>query len=64
MRRIVDDGVASGDFAVTDTEETVRAILGMAQSLPRWFQTGGPMSPSQLAQKYVDIAFHTVGYRP
>ncbi|MCW0191194.1 MAG: TetR/AcrR family transcriptional regulator [Rhodococcus sp.] len=64
MRRIVDDGVASGDFAVTDTEETVRAILGMAQSLPRWFQTGGPMSPTQLAQKYVDIAFHTVGYRP
>lgn len=64
MRRIVDDGVASGAFSVTDTEETVRAILGMAQSLPRWFQTGGPMSPSQLAEKYVDIAFHTVGYRP
>ncbi|MCJ0907167.1 TetR/AcrR family transcriptional regulator [Rhodococcus sp. ARC_M6] len=62
MRKIVNDGAASGDFSVTDTDETVRAILGMCQSLPRWFQTGGPMTPSQLAEKYVDIALHTVGH--
>lgn len=64
MRKVVDEGVASGDFSVTDTEETVRAILGMCQSLPRWFQAGGPLTPSQLADKYVDIGLQTVGYRP
>lgn len=63
MREVVGDGASSGDFSVADIGETVRAILGMCQSIPRWFQPDGPLTPEQIAQKYVDIALNTVGYR-
>jgi hypothetical protein len=51
-------------FHSRDVPETVRALLGMCQSIPRWFQLGGALTPEQVADRYVDIALHTVGYLP
>ncbi|MGC0366233.1 AcrR family transcriptional regulator [Rhodococcus sp. 27YEA15] len=62
MREVVTGGIASGEFSVTDTGESVRALLGMCQSVPRWFHPDGPLTHSEVAQRYVDIALHTVGY--
>jgi hypothetical protein len=36
----------------------------MCQSIPRWYQPGGALTPEQIAARYVDIALHTVGYLP
>jgi AcrR family transcriptional regulator len=61
---VVSEGVAVGAFSATNVAETVRALLGMFQSIPRWYQSGGALTPEHVAERYVDIALHTVGYRP
>ncbi|MFI6430025.1 TetR/AcrR family transcriptional regulator [Rhodococcus oryzae] len=59
--RIVQDGTASGDFDVDDPAETTRALLGMCQSIPRWYHAEGTLSPEEVAKKYAAIALKTVG---
>jgi AcrR family transcriptional regulator len=58
---IVDEGVRQRIFTATDPAETVRALLGMCQSIARWYQPEGPLKPQDVAARYVDIALATVG---
>ncbi|MFD1812113.1 TetR/AcrR family transcriptional regulator [Rhodococcus gannanensis] len=58
--RVVEDGAASGAFDVDDPAETTRAILGMCQSIPRWYHAEGTLSPQEVAGKYVAIAMKIV----
>lgn len=60
---IVEDGAATGVFAVSVPSETARALLGMCQSIARWYQPDGPLGPRELADRYVDIALNTVSAR-
>lgn len=60
---IVEDGVATGDFVVGIPAETARALLGMCQSIARWYQPDGPLEARELADRYVEIALSTVGAR-
>ncbi|WP_067668669.1 TetR/AcrR family transcriptional regulator [Nocardia miyunensis] len=60
---LVSEGVASGVFSVDDIPETVRALLGMAQSIARWFQIDGPLPPAVIAERYTAIALRIVGYQ-
>ena len=61
---IVQTGTATGVMHVSDVAETTRAVLAMCQSIPRWFHDDGPLTPQLVAEKYVDIALHTVGSLP
>ena len=61
---LVHDGIEQGVFEVDDIKESVRALLGMGQSIARWYQIDGPLSPSQIAARYTTIALRIVGYRP
>ncbi|MGW6693641.1 TetR/AcrR family transcriptional regulator [Rhodococcus sp. NPDC054953] len=61
--RIVEDGSASGVFDVDDPAETTRALLGMCQSIPRWYHAEGTLSPEKVAGKYAAIAMKTVGVK-
>ncbi|NMD95506.1 TetR/AcrR family transcriptional regulator [Rhodococcus sp. BL-253-APC-6A1W] len=63
VREIVEEGAATGDFDVDDPAETTRALLGMCQSIPRWYHAEGTLSPEAVAKKYVAIALKTVGAR-
>ncbi|MFJ8813886.1 TetR/AcrR family transcriptional regulator [Amycolatopsis thermoflava] len=64
VTRIVSAGVAEGLFVAKRPAETARALLGMLQSIGRWYHPdGGPLSPDELAERYVDIALMTVGVR-
>ncbi|MBM7458705.1 TetR/AcrR family transcriptional regulator [Rhodococcus coprophilus] len=63
VREIVEEGSATGDFEVDDPAETTRALLGMCQSIPRWYHAEGTLSPEAVAEKYVAIALKTVGAR-
>ncbi|MGW4489281.1 TetR/AcrR family transcriptional regulator [Amycolatopsis sp. NPDC004368] len=60
---IVETGAREGVFTAGHPEETVRAVLGMCQSIARWYQPGGSLRPEELAQRYVDLALRTVGAR-
>ncbi|MFZ2175974.1 MAG: TetR/AcrR family transcriptional regulator [Rhodococcus sp. (in: high G+C Gram-positive bacteria)] len=58
---IVKEGNERGLFAVADEAETTRALLGMCQSIPRWYHAEGKLTPEAVAHKYVEIAMKTVG---
>jgi AcrR family transcriptional regulator len=58
---IVEDGVRAGVFTTDYPAETARAILGMCQSIARWYRPGGPLPPEKLADRYVDITLMTLG---
>ncbi|MFY0408824.1 TetR/AcrR family transcriptional regulator [Solicola sp. PLA-1-18] len=64
LAEIVDDGVASGVFRASHPGETTRAILGMLQSITRWYRTDGPDTPEEIAARYVDICLRVVGVDP
>jgi AcrR family transcriptional regulator len=60
----LEQGAAAGIFEVTSPPDTARALLGMIQAITVWFSPGGgPLTASELAARYVDIAGHTVGMR-
>jgi AcrR family transcriptional regulator len=63
LDEIVESGAEQGVFTAEMPKETARAVLGMCQSIARWYHPHGPLSPKELADRYVDIALKTVGAR-
>jgi AcrR family transcriptional regulator len=60
----ITDGVTQGTFHVSSPTDTARALLGMIQAITIWFKPGGRLSAQLVAERYLDIAEHTVGARP
>lgn len=58
---VISAGVRDGVFTVADPAETSRALLGMCQSIARWYRPGGRLRAAELAERYVEIARMTVG---
>ncbi|MEU1275539.1 TetR/AcrR family transcriptional regulator [Streptomyces sp. NPDC005799] len=58
---IIDTGTREGFFTPHDPHETARALLGMCQSVGRWYSADGPLTPDDVAERYIDIALMTVG---
>jgi AcrR family transcriptional regulator len=61
MRGVIEAGVAEDVFVAPHPDETARAILGMCQSIARWYQPTGPVKPRDLVERYVDIALMAAG---
>lgn len=61
LERIVDAGIAAGEFQVVDAHGTARAILSLGIDVARWFTDGGSLRPEDLAQLYVVLALRMVG---
>ena len=64
LHRIITDGADQGAFTTPYPVETGRAVLTMCHSIPRWFNPDGPLTPQQLAHRYVTIALSAAGHRP
>ena len=62
--QVIESGVRTGVFTVASPADTARALLGMYQHIPRWFQPGGRLKAPELARRYKDISAHTVGAPP
>jgi AcrR family transcriptional regulator len=54
MRRIVEQGIASGLFAASDAKLLSFAILGAVNWIPRWFNPAGPSTSQQIADRFAD----------
>lgn len=60
---VVETGTREGVFSAADPAETSRALLGMCQSIARWYRPGGRLRHAEVATRYIDIALRTVGAR-
>jgi len=56
FRRMVEEGISSGEFAPQDVGMSVRAILGMANSVVRWYRPDGSKSAEEIASYLAGFA--------
>ncbi|MFF0817478.1 TetR/AcrR family transcriptional regulator [Rhodococcus sp. NPDC003318] len=56
FREIVDRGVESGVFATDKGRDATRAIINMGQAICTWFNPAGPLTPTELADRYSELA--------
>jgi len=54
MRRVIEEGVRSGDFGNIDAKLLSFAILGAVNWIPRWYQPDGPASSQEIADRFAD----------
>ncbi len=56
FRRIVEDGIAAGEFAPTDVRLAGFAVLGMVNWLVRWYRPDGRHAAEEIAGRFGDYA--------
>lgn len=56
FRRMFEEGIASGEFVSQDADLAVKAILGMCNSVVRWYRPGGSHTPDQIAADFARFA--------
>jgi TetR/AcrR family transcriptional regulator, cholesterol catabolism regulator len=60
FRSAIADGIASGDFAMTDPALAATFLLTALNGIPTWYRADGPVSPPQLADLYADLAVRSL----
>jgi AcrR family transcriptional regulator len=63
VRRIIEDGVAAGEFDVLDVQGTTLAVLSLCIDVARWFNVDGPRTPEEVGALYADLVLRMVGAR-
>ncbi len=56
FRTVIEDGVATGSFVMTDAGLAAMAILSMLNGIPGWYNVAGRLSPDRVADHFVDFA--------
>ncbi len=60
FRRIVEDGIARGEFAPTDVRLAGLAVLGMVNWMVRWYRAHGQRSAEEIAAHFGDYAVNAL----
>ncbi|MET9676468.1 TetR/AcrR family transcriptional regulator [Streptomyces sp. NPDC006482] len=63
VRRIIEEGVAAGEFVVPDVSGTTIAVLSLCIDVARWFTTQGRRTPDEIGALYADLVLRMVGVR-
>lgn len=56
FRAVVDDGMATGDLALTDSAVAATFLLSALNGIAMWFRPDGRLSAEDLADRYADLA--------
>ena len=55
IRRIIEEGIASGLFVAGDVKLMTFAMMGAVNWIPRWFKPEGPATSQQIADRFADF---------
>ncbi|MFP1628690.1 TetR/AcrR family transcriptional regulator [Streptomyces sp. 5K101] len=61
VRRLLEEGVAAGEFDVPDVPGTTVAVLSLCIDVARWFNTQGRRTPDEVGVFYADLVLRMVG---
>ncbi|WP_299370669.1 TetR/AcrR family transcriptional regulator [uncultured Tateyamaria sp.] len=61
LERILDAGMARGDFAVADAKVTTWAVIAMLTGVNTWFRSGGRLSLDRVQDQYWQMVRRMVG---
>lgn len=60
FRRIIGDGVRSGEFAPVSVRLASLAILGMCNWVARWWRPNGEFEPQEIASRFGEMAVQSL----
>lgn len=60
FREAIADGVATGDFAMTDPAVAAAYLLTALNGIATWYRPDGRLGPDRIADHYVDLALRTL----
>lgn len=60
IRAVIADGMAVGQFALTDATLAGRFLLSALNGIAGWYHPGGPLSPDDVADRYADLAVRSL----
>jgi AcrR family transcriptional regulator len=55
LRRIIEEGIASGAFAPGDPKLLTFAVLGAANWITRWYDPAGPKTSDEIGQEFAEF---------
>jgi hypothetical protein len=61
VRDAIDEGRRSGEFTVRDVSVTTMAVLDMLNGIREWFSPAGPLTRSEIIDRYVDLVLTVLG---
>ena len=64
FRRIIDDGVRSGEFGPVSVRLASLAILGMCNWVARWWRPDGEFEPREIAARFAQMAVQSLTPSP
>lgn len=60
LRNVIEDGVAGGEFRAVNPAIAALGIIGMCHYLTTWYREGGPLSTSEIADIYAEMAVNSL----
>jgi AcrR family transcriptional regulator len=63
FRDLIRWGIAAKEFRPVDARLASFALLGIGQTVGRWYRPDGALTPAQIAAQYIDLVFNGLGTR-
>jgi AcrR family transcriptional regulator len=54
-RQVIEQGMKSGEFAPCDPKMAALLVLSTVNWLPQWYNSGGPLTASEVADRFSDM---------
>lgn len=54
-RYVIDEGISTNDFGPADPKIAALLVLSAVNWLPQWYNPAGPLSPSQIADSFIEL---------
>jgi AcrR family transcriptional regulator len=64
VRRVIEDGMAGGEFALTDPAVAAAFVLSAVNGLASWYRPDGRLASDRIADHFVDLALRSVTETP
>lgn len=62
VKKIIEDGIAAGQFNVMDPRGATFAILSLGIDVNRWYRPNGPYTPDELGNLYAQLSMNLLGF--
>ncbi len=61
FRDLIEMGMSTGDFALTDSSLAATAVLSVLNGIPGWYDPAGRLSPERIADHFVEFTLGMLG---
>lgn len=62
VKALVEQGIESGDFHITDAAMTANALTSLGIDVARWYRSDGRWTPDDIGDFHADMALRMVGH--